>query len=271
MTLFDERTVVLPAPAHRAPAGPPPWGRIVLLAALLVALMVTAFVTAEAVARADVQREFAQQQRSAMSFPDSQRIDVDIAGPVLLQKLLGRYERITVVARSIPLGEGSGDMTTTLEKLRPSNGRWKPDRAWGAISLSSAQATALLIPVEVRGAMRVGFRETELTWDAVFMSAEGPLAVTLGMAPSLAEGRLNATISSATVGDVTFSAQELADRIGPVAMSSIPLASVCVEGVLPHTIELRNAEVVGQRIDVNYDIDVATFDTPAGRETGSCP
>lgn len=119
MTHLDQ-TDVLPRPPETEDPEParPRWGLlIVALAGLLLILVASLGVIAETVARAEVQRIGVEEVRARLDAPASERIEVDIAGSVLLQELVGRYDRIGVTVYSFPTGRANADLTMTIEGL----------------------------------------------------------------------------------------------------------------------------------------------------------
>ena len=144
MTPLDQ-TDVLPRPAETEdpePARPRLGLLIVVLAGLLVILVASLGVIAETVARAEVQRIGVEEVRARLDAPASERIQVDIAGSVLLQELVGRYDRIGVTVYSFPTGRANADLTMTIEGARRVDDAIWADKVSGAVTLTAAQATA---------------------------------------------------------------------------------------------------------------------------------
>ena len=160
MTLFDERTEVLPParmPEVPEQARPGLGVRVAVLVVVLVVLATTAFATAEGLIRSERERAIVAEARTMLALPESQRIEVDIPGSVLLQELAGRFDRVGLTVRSFAVGPANSDFLMTLERLEDADGTWTVDHLSGALTLSAAQATALVVPPEAQGAMRIDF------------------------------------------------------------------------------------------------------------------
>lgn len=273
MTLSDQQTELLPprpqAHAHE-PARLRPGVLVAVVAAVLVVLATTAVVTAEAIFRAETQRAFAAELRSALSIPESQRVDVDIPGPVLLQDLIGRFDSVGFTVYSVPTGPANADVTGTVEGLRRAGDGWTADRASGVVTLSAAQATALFVPAEAHGVTRVGFSGDQMTIDASVPGATASQRLSIAVVPRFENERLSAPISSVSVGGTVLTVADLAAQTG-ADLASIQPAPVCVAELLPRSLRMRDVRVADQHLRLDYDIDLSTVDTEAGRELGSCP
>jgi hypothetical protein len=270
MTLFDQQTELLPPPPQAGDSAPAPAGRgvlLVVLAGVLLVLLATAAVIAETLSRAEVERTVADTLRSELAIPDSERVQVDIEGSILLQQVLGRFDRGEVTVYSHPLGRSNTDITLTMEGLRQVDGDWTADRLSGAITLSAAQATALFLPAELQGRMRIGFVGTDITVGASVLGGTSPNAVDVALTPHFENGWLSARLSSVTVNGKTLSVDELAAQTGIDPASAVP-APVCLAESVPSSLHLRDVHVVDQRLRLELDLDLT--ESAARRDPGVC-
>ncbi|SIS14977.1 LmeA family phospholipid-binding protein [Microbacterium sp. RURRCA19A] len=273
MTVVADRTDVLPAPppVERPESDGARWGlRAVVLAGLLLVLLVSLGAIAETVLRAETERTVAAGVRSSLALPDSERVQVDIAGSVLLQELGGGVDNATITVYSLPTGPANADLTVFIEGVRPDGDGWTADRAAGAVTLSAAQATALMVPAEYQGVMRVGFSGGDMVMTGSAPGGTTAVSVSVSMTPRFEKERLGATFSSVTIGDKTLSVDEVAAQTG-VDLAALQPAPVCVAELLPRFLHVRDVRVADQRLRLEYDADLAASDTAEGREPGSCP
>lgn len=273
MTLFDERTEVLP-PVRTPEAseqGRPGLGiRVAVLAVVLVVLATTAFATAEGLVRSERERAIVAEARTMFALPESQRIEVDIPGSVLLQELAGRFDSVGLTVRSFAVGSANSDFMMTLEGLEDTDGTWRADHLSGAVTLSAAQATALLVPPEAQGAMRVDFSGGDMVVGASVPGGAPPQSVSLAMTPHFDEGRFSMGITSVTAGGETMSAAEMGAKTG-VDLAALQPAPVCLAEALPRFVRVRDVGVTDQRFRIDVDVDLPAVETATGSEPGSCP
>lgn len=270
MTLFDQQTELLPPPPQSGDSAPARSGRgllVVVLAGVLLVLLATAAVIAETISRAEVERSVADAFRSELAIPDSTRVRVDLGGSILLQEILGRLDRGEITVYSYPLGRSNTDITLTMEGLRQGDGDWTADRVSGAITLSAAQATALFLPAEVQGTMRIGFVGDEMTVGASAPGGISPNVVSVALKPHFENGWLSARLSSVTVNGKTLSAEEIAAQTGTDSAMSPP-APVCLAESVPSSLHLRDVRVADQHLRFELDLDLA--ESAAGRDPGVC-
>lgn len=273
MALSDQQTALLPPrrqPGPPDPGQPRPGVLFAVLAVVLVALAVTALATAEAISRAESQRTIASMVRAALELPDSQRIDVDIEGFALLQQPFGRFDGAHATVRSFPTGPATSDLTFDMEGLRGGDGDWTLDGLSGALTLTAAQATALFVPAEARGAVRVGFSGDDVVFDVSLPGGMGTQTGSVAMTPRFEKGRVSAGVSSVTVGGKVLSVEEVTALTGG-DLAALQVEPLCFAELLPRALHVSDVAVSEQRFRVELDIDLATFDTAAGSEPGSCP
>lgn len=272
MTPLDQ-TDVLPRPAETEdpePARPRLGLLIVVLAGLLVILVASLGVIAETVARAEVQRIGVEEVRARLDAPASERIQVDIAGSVLLQELVGRYDRIGVTVYSFPTGRANADLTMTIEGARRVDDAIWADKVSGAVTLTAAQATALLLPADAQGEMRVGFSDGDMVVSGSVLAGTTPVTVSAAVTPHFENGRVSAAFSSLMVGDKTLSLDEVAAQAG-IDLSTLQPAPACVAETMPSFLHPRDVRVTDQQLRMEFDVDLAASDTAEGRAPGSCP
>lgn len=275
MTLFDEATAVLP-PADSGsrheptPSRPFPVTQVVILSAVLITIAVALVLIAEGIVRADLQRSVAAQTRAEFSLPESQHVGVDIEGPAILQSVVNHFARIDVDLPNVPLLSSSGDLTATMVDAHRDGEQWMWDRMSGVVSLGAAQATSLFVPEEARTVLQLGFREADLTLDVAFSVAGTRVPMEIAVTPRFEIGQLSMTLSSATLGDKTVSAEELQAQLGPEGVSAVQLRAVCIADALPRFMTVRDASVRDQHLVMDVDIDEAAVTTAEGRQPGTC-
>lgn len=272
MTLF-EQTDVLPQPHPTETAEPPPVRLGLLLSVLGVVLIVLAassVLIAETVWRGEVERAVADGVRTRLAIPDSERVQVDVGGSALLQGMVARFDDIRVTVYSFPAGRSNADLTFTLDGLQWADGDWAPEHVSGAMTLSAAQATALTVPAEAQGAVRVDFSGEDMVVSGSAQGGATPVTASLAVTPHFENGRLDASISSVTIGDKTLSAEEVAAQTG-VDLSVLHPDPACLAEVMPSFVHVQDVRVDDHRLRLEFDMDVAASETAAGRARGACP
>ncbi|MGC0370030.1 hypothetical protein [Microbacterium sp. SLBN-111] len=273
MTQLDDRTDVLPpAPhaEHPEPARPRGGWRLVVIAGLVVVLLATLGAIAETVSRAEAERTVAEQVRNKLGIADSDRVQVDIAGSVLLQELVGRFESVGVTVYSFPAGRANADLTLIAAASRQIDGTWTEDRVSGALTLSAAQATALFLPTELQGRMRLGFSGGDVVIGTSVPVGTGAHTVSVAATPRFENGRLTSSPASVTIDDKTLSSEEVAALTG-VDLSTMQPAPVCLAEVIPRALHLNDVRIADDRLQMIFDVDLPSAETAEGREPGSCP
>lgn len=275
MTLHDERTIVLPPAPESTEEGadaerPSRAGLVFLLLVVLLAIMVAAFWTADAIVRAQVEHTVAEKWRAALGAPDTQRLDVEVAGPVVPQALLGRFDSITVATPNLAAGPATLDVTTTFGGVHLTDAKMTTETASGEMRLGAAQATALLLPAESARAAQVGFHGTELTVDVVVTSAGRRVPVSVALTPRLQAGSLQVAPVSVTASGNTVSVDDLATTVGAEGTSAVQPPSVCLAALFPRFVTVRSVEVRDQHLTVGFDVDTLLARSIAAQPPGAC-
>ncbi|MDR6691619.1 hypothetical protein J2X55_002542 [Microbacterium sp. 1154] len=273
MTLFDERTELLPSAQTPEPSEPDRPGlglRVAILVVVIIALAATAFATAEGLMHAERERAIVGEARTMFALPASQRIEVDIPGSVLLQELLGRFDRVGLTVHSFSTGPTTSDLTMTVEGFHDADGIWTADHLSAVATLSAAQTTALVVPPEAQGAMRVGFSGDDIVFAASVPAGAAPQSVSVAMTPHFDGGRVGIRLTSVTVGGKTLSAEEMRAESG-VDLAAMQPAPVCLSEALPRFLRVHDVRVSDQRFRIEFDADLRAAETAAGLLPGTCP
>lgn len=275
MTLSDEQTIVLPAAPEPADEGadaerPSPAGLVVVLIVVLLALIAAAFWTADGIIRAQVEHTVADKWRAAFGVPDTQRLDVEVAGPVVPQALLGRLDSVTVTAANMAVGPTTVELTTAFGGVQLADEKLTTETASGEMRLGSAQATALLVPAESARAAQVGFRGTDVTLDVVVTSAGRRVPVSVALSPRLEAGALQVAPVSVTAGGNTVSVADLATTVGTQGASAVQPPAVCLASLFPRFVTVRSVAVRDQHLTVGFDVDMPSSHSIAAQPPGAC-
>lgn len=275
MTLFDQQTDVLPQPQPQwtEAAEPAPVRLGLLLSVLGVVLLVLAassLVIAEILAHGESERAVADEVRTRLALPAGERVEVDIAGSVLLQTMVGRFDDIGVAIYSYPTGPSNADVMFTMQGLQRVDDEWEPQHVSGAMTFSAAQAAALMVPAKAQSAMRVDFSGGDVVVSGSAQAGTTPVTASVAVTPRFENGRFGASISSVTIGGKSLSAEEVAAQTG-ADLTALQPASVCLAELVPSALHIQDVRVDDDRLRMDFDIDVAAVETAAGRALGTCP
>nr|WP_221446837.1 DUF2993 domain-containing protein [Microbacterium thalassium] len=243
------------------------WPWLVLGGAALI-IVVAAFI-AEPIARSIVQGGIRDRVVTELGLPSDQPVDVEIAGPVLPQLILGTLGEVSISSEDVTFDAFTGDVSVLAYGVSVRGG----DMAGGGaeIRMDEQQLRALLSTVD-------GFPADSLALDApdVTMSTEldvfGLTTLPLGVAltPSAADGDLVLTPTALEVGGIAVSADQLRDQFGGVVDTIARDWPVCVAQYMPAGVTLVAAAVEGEDFVAAFELDGRIASDPALLENGTC-
>jgi uncharacterized protein YpmS len=243
-----------------------PW-LVVLL--VVVALLVAAWFVLEAIARSVVEKVVRDQIVSRLELPEDQQIDVDIAGAVLPQLIVGRFDDVAIASDDVPLEGLSADVAVRAKDIAI-----RGDMGWTSgtaqVTFDTEQLRGLLSRIEGFPADAVVIDPPQVAFDTQLelFGATFPLGV--GLAPRAEGGDLVLTPQTLRLGDAEVAADVLIDQFGALARTVVRDWNICVAEYLPAAVTLTGVRVEGEALVADVDVDSAILGDPAAREPGSC-
>lgn len=216
-------------------------------------------------------------------------VNVSIDGLLLPQLLTGSIDRMTVAADRASVRGIDADVSITLHDV----GIFSRE-ADSIEMVADADAESVRSLVEAAGgsaldrfggAPHVSFEEPLMELSGETSVHDIPFSIVATVLPSAEDGELVLSLDDITV-ELAGDEGELAQALGlPSGVSlddappgvlppapSFPDAPVrvCLAGTLPNGVQLVDAAVIGDRLEIDFDIDGKIVTTPSLRATGSC-
>ncbi|MFJ4224752.1 DUF2993 domain-containing protein [Microbacterium sp. NPDC089695] len=266
----EHPTLVIPGEDDGAGATAPRtrrrrWPWVLLIVVVVLALLVVA---AELVVRSvlpGVVRSIVVEQ---LDLPADQQLDVEADGILLPQLIGGRLDSLHLSTDSVTLEgvTGAVDVTATGVPLRGGD----LDGASGTIRIDESQFTTLLA--------RTDLPVDTVTLDAPNATVAGsvpvlgiPIPITLTVTPGVAEGDLELTPVSLTVGGLEIDADQVGSSLGSLGAQITETQRVCIADQLPAGLTITGLEIEGSEAVIDVDVDGAIATDPALLEKGVCP
>lgn len=273
MTSGDAQpTLPLPrnAPAPTAPRRRRrawPW----IVALIVVAgLAVGAWFAGEAIARNVVTNTIREQVITQLSLPADQKIDVEVAGAVLPQLIVGTLQDVTISSEDVQLQAFAGDVTVHAQDIA----------IRGGAGAGSASATVVLDEEQLRGLMStvenfpvdsLGLAEPNVTFSSALSLFGLTLPVGVALTPSAVDGDIVLSPTSLQLAGSDISAAALKEQFGGLADTVLRDWTVCIAKDVPAGVTLSSIAVTGEQVTADLVIDPAIVTDPALQENGTCP
>jgi len=242
-----------------------PW----IVALLIVAVLaVVAWFAGEFIARSIVEKTIRDQIVTNLQLPADQDIDVDVAGPVLPQLIIGSLADVTIAADDVSFDAISGDVHARLLDVPIRGGDWSSAEA--TVTLDQPQLQTLLASVD-------GFPADTITLDppdvgvAMDLQLFGlTVPVGIDLTPRAENGDLVLTPTTLRVSGAEISAAALAEQFGAIASTVIRDWDVCVAQYFPAAVTLTDVTVQKDAVVAGFEIDSAILRDAAAQENGTC-
>jgi hypothetical protein len=232
-------------------------------------------VIADNVARSAAQGIIETKVRSALSIPDATPVDVTVGGTsVLLQLVLGKFERVDIGVDGLSVGSLSGDAVLTARGI-PTDQAKPIDSADLAFSATGDQLTKLMSGYTAIPLTGVTVASGAVQFSMSFTVLGAAVPVSVALAPSAVDGQLTLTPKSVGVNGQTFTPDQLGAALGPlgggIAGTLGATQKLCVASLLPKGFVLQSVKVSGASLQLgvraaNVSLNQATFATK-----GTCP
>lgn len=243
-----------------------PWVVVVLV---VIVLGVVAWFAAEAAARDIVEKTIAKGVVDQLGLPADQEVDVEVAGTVIPQLIVGRLNDVTISADDVSLDVFTGDVTVNAKDVSVRE-PYAMSAASATVSLDEEQLQALMSTVDGFPADTLGLAAPDVTMSVELSLFSLSVPVSVALTPSAADGDLVLAPASLSVADADVTAESLRSRFGALADVVLRDWTVCVAQYLPAGATLTSTEVTGDLLIADFAIDPMIVSDTTLREKGSC-
>lgn len=243
------------------------WPWLVAFGIVLV-LAVVAWFAADAIARQIVTGVVRDQVRSQLALPESQPIDVEIAGFVIPQLIGGTLREVRVASDDVKVGQLVGDVRVTAHDVPVRGGGM--GGATATVTLDQEQLRGLVSTIEGFPADTVGIDAPLVTMSMQLRLFGIGVPVGVALTPTALEGDIVLTPASLQLAGAEVGADALREQFGPVADLVLRDWTVCIAQHVPAGVTLTDIAVDGEVLVAGFDVDGAIMTDPALRATGTC-
>ncbi|QAY60715.1 DUF2993 domain-containing protein [Microbacterium protaetiae] len=240
----------------------------VIIVVVLAGAGVVSWFAGNAWAKDKVIAEVTQQTRTALDLDADQKVDVQVAEPMLPQLLAGTLSTLSITVPDAPLAGTTGSLTVHATDVSTDGG-----------ALGSAEATVTLTPDAitkligtfddtVAGSLKVdGSNVTVDLNPSQFLSG---ISFALTLTPSAHDGALVLTPVKFTVGGASMDADTIRARFGTLAEGILADRTVCVADQFPKGLTLSKITVGSDAVDASFTVDPRTLSDPSLQKPGTC-
>lgn len=241
------------------------WPWVLLIVVVVLALLAVA---AELVARAvlpGIVRSIVIEQ---LDLPADQELDVEADGILVPQLLGGTLDSLHLSTDAVTLQgvTGAVDVTATGVPLRGGD----LGGAAGTIRIDESQFTSLLagtdLPIDT-----VTLEEPNATASGSVQVLGIAIPVSLTVTPGAAEGDLELTPVSLTIGGLEVDADQVGSSLGSIGSRLTETQRICIADQLPAGITLTGLSIDGSEAIIDVDVDGAIATDATLVEKGVCP
>jgi hypothetical protein len=189
---------------------------------------------------------------------------------VLLQALAGRLNEVDVTVDKVTFGTLSGAATIHAEGV-PLDGEAPTEKLDVTFAMPEEQVVSALAG-NLAGLKldTIALEEPEIVVTSTLNLFFFTLPVGMGIEPSADEGQIVFTPTSITLGDTTYTPDELRQQIGGLADPLLQQQSVCVNESLPVALTIVDVDVVENDLVLKIDGDGVALAGPDLSTPGTC-
>ncbi len=243
-----------------------PWIIVLLVVA---ALALAAWFAAEALARDFVTKTIEDQIRTQLSLPADHEIDVEVAGAVVPQLIVGSLADVTIASDDVPLGELTGDVTVHAMDV-PVHGGGDWSGADATVSLDEDQLRALMATVDGFPEETLGLADPNVTMSLDLQLLLVTFPVGVALTPSAVDGDIVLSPAALQLGDAEITADELRERFGGLADAVLRDWTICIAQYMPAGVTLTDAQVEGGEFVAGFEVAIGIVTDPALQANGTC-
>lgn len=239
-----------------------PWVLLIVLV-VLAALAVAGELLARALLPGIVRGIVIEQ----LDLPSDQQLDVDASGILLPQLVGGSLDSLHLSTDSVTIEgiTGAADVTATGVPLHGGD----LGGATGTISIDEAQFTSLLaetdLPVDA-----VAFDAPDATVSGTVQVLALSIPVSLTVTPGTADGALQLTPQSISIGGVVVGADQVKAMLGSIGTSLTQTQTICIADQLPAGVTVTGLEVHGTKAVIDVSVNGAIVTDETLQQPGVC-
>lgn len=264
----EHPTLALPGEAD-APVATPRrrrrWPWVVLIVVVVLALLAVAGELLTRSILPGVVRSIVVEQ---LDLPSDQQLDVEADGVLLPQLISGRLDSLRLASDSVTLQgiTGAVDVTATGVPLRGGD----LGGATGVVRIDQSQFAALLDGAELPfDSVALHAPDATATGSVSVLGMSVPVSVTV--TPGIADGDLELTPGSLSVGGVQLDADQVRATLGALGEKLTATQRICIADRLPAGVRLTGLSIVGTEAVVDVDVDGKILSDRSLQEKGVCP
>jgi hypothetical protein len=225
------------------------------IALFLVVALVIAYVIGENYAKNYARDYIKERIVAVLGVEDPDTVTVDVAGPVLLQALAGKLNRVDVTAESVTFGTLSGAATVHAEGV-PLDANAPTDALDVTFAVPEDQVVAAVgqnlssLPID-----SISLEEPEVVVTATFSFLIIEIPFGMGLEPSADDGQIVFTPQRIQLFDEDYSQDEASEFLGEFATQLFTEQKICVDESLPVALKIVDVDVVKKDLVIKINGD----------------
>jgi hypothetical protein len=245
---------------------------VVLGIAIVLVVLIVGVIIADAAAKAYAREQIRTQLLSALGLPASTDVLVDVGSDsILYQALSGSLSTVDVRLSNLTFGELVGtayvhatnvpfDTSRPVKTLEIDYVVTEENLAALAKNLSGLNVTAVTL------------EKSEIVAASSVTILGATVPVSIGLTPTVANGRVVFTPADIRVGGQTFTAAQLRANplFGSLARTLLQQQSLCVAQYLPKALTATVVQIANGTLSVGFSGDGAALRGPGFATKGSC-
>lgn len=264
----EHATLVIPG-EQKTDAGPRAarrrrWPRVLLIVVLVLAALAVA---GELLARAllpGIVRGIVIEQ---LHLPSDQQLDVDASGILLPQLIGGRLDSLRLSTDSVTIEGITGAADVTASGVPLSGGDL--GGVTGTISIDETQFASLLadsdLPIDA-----VAFNAPDVTVSGNVQALALSIPVSLTVTPGVADGDLQLTPQSISLGGLVVDADQVKATLGSIGTDLARTQTICIADRLPAGVAVTGLEVQGAKAVIYINVNGAIVTDAGLQQRGAC-
>jgi len=221
-------------------------------ALLLVLLLVAAYVVAEVLIRDYATDRVKSQVARGLALESEDDVDVQFAGSLVLQALLGSLSQADVTVDDASFGPLTGDLAIRAQGV-PIDSSEPVEQVDVQMTVSEEQVQELAEYITAVQLAEISLDEPEIVVETEFSLLAVTVPVQLGLEPSAVDGALAFTPASVELAGRRITADDLRQsEFAGLAGPLLEQREVCIAEYLPESLVLEDVDVVGEELVARF-------------------